>query len=99
MSETNHDHQENGFRPGVASSETVRDSAHRRPCYSLLGCVPAEPNSASLDKNIVPNQIIKLRLEFLRGIYQCITHPTSTPTSKGAVMKVILMRNLNHLWV
>jgi hypothetical protein len=70
MSETNHDHQENGFRPGVASSETVRASAHRRSSYSLFGCVPAEPNSASLDKIIVPNQIIKLRLEFLRGIYQ-----------------------------
>ena len=69
MSETNHDHQENGFRPGVASSETVRASAHRRSSYSLFGCVPAEPNSASLDKIIIPNQILKLRLDFHRGSY------------------------------
>ena len=69
MFETNQKNQENGFRSGVASSETVRASAHRRSSYSLFGCVPAEPNSASLDKIIVPNQIIKLRLEFLRGIY------------------------------
>lgn len=69
MSETNHDHQENGFRPGVAPTETVRASAHRRSSYSSFGCVPAEPNSASLDKIIVPNQILKLRLEFLRGSY------------------------------
>ena len=80
MSETNHDHHENGFRSGVASSETVRASAHRRSSYSLFGCVPAEPNSASLDKIIIPNQILKLRLEFLRGSYQNILVIMEFPT-------------------
>ena len=69
MSETNHDHQENGFRSGVALPETVRVSAYRRSDYSLFCCIPAEPNYASPDKIIVPNQISKLRLYILRSSY------------------------------
>jgi len=64
MSETNHDHQENGFRSGVASSETVRASAHRRSSYSLFGCVPAEPNSASLDKFLYQTRFHNCDLNF-----------------------------------
>ena len=47
-------------------------SAYRRPGYSLLGGVPAEPNSASPDMSILPNPT-KLNIETVdvfRGRYQ-----------------------------
>ncbi len=63
MFETNQKNQENGFRSGVASSETAH-ALSVQLILVLLGS--AEPNTASQDKIIIPDQISNLRLEFNR---------------------------------